>query len=484
MIVGDDTSSLDVLLVNPPAPDGGPWSGGSPGNDHRPPGPQTWPPVALAQMVAMLAPDYRVAVVDAAAEGLSWAEFEAMLRTRQPRYYLTRVRPASVQNDLFGTFLARGLGARTIAAGLYASTMANSLLDCYPTLDFIVRDEPELTLRELVDTLEAAAGRWSADRAEPATWTGLRELFRATGPDWRPAWSFAGGLDRQLAQVRGLTWRCHGESRSNPDRPPIPNPDDLPLAHHHHLPLHRYQMPLNNGPYARVVVSRRSPVRARAPESVMAELWLLYDLDIHQAHLLGDGFTTDRERMMSLCRMIIEEELPLRWMCCGRVEAVDAELLKTMSRAGCCLIAWNLEPAAGPGRNRRSLDRAGQAIKWARQAGLKNWGCFPIGLPGETAAAVRETIALAKALPLDLALFHPPARGPSPRFRREGAQPTGGANGQLSAEDLAYWQKRAFREWALRPGPMWALLKDFNNWARLRNAGGVGQPSMGWVTGG
>jgi hypothetical protein len=29
----------------------------------------------------------------------------------------------------------------------------------------------------------------------------------------------------------------------------------------------------------------------------------------------------------------------------------------------------------------------------------------------------------------------------------------------LPAERLLYWQKRAFREWALRPGPMFTYLK-------------------------
>ena len=29
----------------------------------------------------------------------------------------------------------------------------------------------------------------------------------------------------------------------------------------------------------------------------------------------------------------------------------------------------------------------------------------------------------------------------------------------MPAERLLYWQKRAFREWAFRPGPIWTYLK-------------------------
>jgi hypothetical protein len=39
----------------------------------------------------------------------------------------------------------------------------------------------------------------------------------------------------------------------------------------------------------------------------------------------------------------------------------------------------------------------------------------------------------------------------------------------LKAEDLLYWQKRAFREWALRPGPMWTFLKSLNSWQGLKS---------------
>ena len=44
----------------------------------------------------------------------------------------------------------------------------------------------------------------------------------------------------------------------------------------------------------------------------------------------------------------------------------------------------------------------------------------------------------------------------------------------LSAEQLGYWQKRATREWSLRPGPMWTFLKGLNSWEGAKSAINVG----------
>ena len=54
----------------------------------------------------------------------------------------------------------------------------------------------------------------------------------------------------------------------------------------------------------------------------------------------------------------------------------------------------------------------------------------------------------------------------------------------LSAEQLVYWQKRAFREWALRPRPLFTyasmLASDLHG---LRSAVNVGLQHLGWARG-
>jgi anaerobic magnesium-protoporphyrin IX monomethyl ester cyclase len=51
----------------------------------------------------------------------------------------------------------------------------------------------------------------------------------------------------------------------------------------------------------------------------------------------------------------------------------------------------------------------------------------------------------------------------------------------LSAERLLYWQKRAFREWAFRPGPMLTYLKMLvSDPSTIRSALSVGWQHLTW----
>src|SRR5213594_597727 len=81
---------VDVLLVNPPSPDGAIWIRTQHRVGRRSRENMIWPQVSLAQLAALLVPDYSVEVVDAIAAGMRWAEFEAVLKDRRPLYYLTQ----------------------------------------------------------------------------------------------------------------------------------------------------------------------------------------------------------------------------------------------------------------------------------------------------------------------------------------------------------------------------------------------------------
>jgi hypothetical protein len=51
----------------------------------------------------------------------------------------------------------------------------------------------------------------------------------------------------------------------------------------------------------------------------------------------------------------------------------------------------------------------------------------------------------------------------------------------LKAEELEYWQKRAFREWAFRPGPIWTYLKGMADPHSWKSALEIGLSTLGWV---
>jgi anaerobic magnesium-protoporphyrin IX monomethyl ester cyclase len=219
--------------------------------------------------------------------------------------------------------------------------------------------------------------------------------------------------------------------------------------------------------------------------------------------MYADLFTVNREQVVNLCELILQEGLKIRWTCNSRVDYVDEEMLKLMGRAGCWMISWGIESGneiilkkAAKGANPK---KAHQALTWARKAKIKNWGYFIIGLPGETVGTIHETIELAKSLPLELALFHVAAPYPGTPFFFEVVEKGWFKEGtqweqvdmdkgtvlqyeNLSAEDLLYWQRRAFREWAFRPGPAVTYLKMLmSDFYTFKRAVRVGVEHLGWA---
>jgi len=503
---GED--AVDVLLVNPPAPDGGIWIRSQHRVGRRSRENMLWPQVSLATMAACLHPDYKVEVVDAIATRMSWEEFEDILSKKQAKYYLTQVTAPTLTNDMYGIFLAKSKGAKTIAFGTHVTPNTLNTMNTYPALDFVIRGEPELTLRELIDALEGNTGQNEY----------MESLIQKTDPVRQPipAEMVARG---DLSSIKGLAWRCAGEIKLNIDRPFLPDLNELPLPMHHLLPLDHYRMPLIKGPYAFVVPSRGCPagckycikhvsynysVRVRSAENVMEELWSLKKLGINNVMMYADLFTVNREQVISICKAMIEEKIDMQWMCNSRVDYVDEEMLTLMGQAGCHMISWGIESGSEEilkrARKGANPAKAEQSLRWAKKAGIKNFGYFIIGLPGETEETIQQTIAFSKTLPLNVAIFHIAAPYPGTPFFYEVVENGWFRPGTdweqvdmdrstvldyseigLTAERLEYWQKRATREWALRPAPIWTIIRGLNTWAGFKSAVDAGLQTLSFI---
>jgi len=498
-------AAVDVLLVNPPAPDGGIWIRSQHRVGRKSRENMIWPQVSLAQIAAVLAPDYTVGIIDAIAERLTWPQFEKRLRAAAPKYYLTQVTAPTLQNDMYGVFLAKSLGAKTFAMGTHVTPLWRETMAPFPCLDFVLRGEPELTLRETIDACE---GR---EPSQPS----IRRLLTEAGSEVPTG--FVKDTHGDLAHVKGLAWRKAGSILSNADRPFIPVLDDLPLPLHHLLPLQKYRAPMMKTAYTFIVTSRgctagctycikhvsyQWSLRLRSPANIVQELWVLKKLGIDYVHMYADLFTLSRQQVVDLCELMIAEDLKIKWTCNSRVDYVDEEMLRLMGRAGCWMIAWGIESGNAEilRKAHKGADpaKAERALTFARQAGIKNWGYFIIGLPGETEQTIRETIAFSKKLPLDIALFHIAAPYPGTPFFFEVVKNGWFKPGtrweevdmddstvlnypNLGAERLEYWQKRAFREWALRPGPILTFLRGLTSWQGVKSASDIALQHLRWI---
>jgi len=501
--------AVDILLVNPPTPDGELWIRTQHRVGRRTRENMVWPQVSLAQMAALLHPVYTVKIVDANAERMRWPEFTRLLNKYQPKYYLSQLTAPTLENDMYGCFLAKARGARTIVFGTHVTPIPRETMRSYPSLDFALVGEPDLTLRDLLDHLE--------DKLEQRT-PEIRHLYDTHDPTYKPSFNPDGSLD--MYGMKGLAWRKGEEIVVNFPRPFLADLDDIPVPMHELLPLDKYRMPLIKGPFTFIVTSRgctagctycikhvsyQYSVRVRSPKLIMQELWSLKKLGINWIHMYADLFTVSRDQVVELCKLMIDEKINMRWMCNSRVDYVDEEMLDLMGKAGCYLISWGLESGNEQvlrhARKGISLDKVKKSLTWSRKAGIKNWGYFIIGLPTETEETIRQTIDFAKQLPLDIALFHIAAPYPGTPFFfevvRNGWFRPGTRWEQvdmdketvldypgLPAERLMYWQKRAFREWAFRPGPMMTYLKMLlSDVSTFKSAVRVGLEHLRWSTG-
>lgn len=475
---GEQKSLVDVLFVNPPSPDGEVFIRDIHRVGRRSREKMIWPQTELAGLAAVMEEaGYSTEIIDCIAEDMDWPHFQALLEHWRPRYLVTNVTAPTLKNDMTATFLAKSIGTFTIAIGSHVTPMAYETMNDYPTLDVVIRHEPEFTLRDLVQTLDQ---------------------------------------NKTLHGVQGTVFRHNGEVVANPDRPFIANLDDLPMPLYHKLPLQKYRIPMIKGPYCFVVTSRGCPagcrfcikhvmwqntVRSHSPECIFAEMKHLASLGVTNIHFYADLFTVDRQVVIDLCKLIIEDGTKFRLTSNSRVDFIDEEMLQWMAKAGFWMISWGLESGSMDvlKRMRKGInpDKTRKALETSSKLGIKNWGYFIIGMPGETEESINQTIAFAKSLPLTLALFHIAVPYPGTPFYYEAVE-----NGwisatrwedldmdrstvlnypELTAEELEHHAKRAFREWALRPGPAITYLKSMNSLATIKPAMSLGLEHLKWV---
>lgn len=468
----------DILIVNPPSPDGHVYIRDVCRWGRKSREKMIWPQTSLAYLAAMVPDGLTVRIIDAIAEEMTMDHFLAEIRRENPRVYVSYLIGSTFDSDARGVREAKRAGATTVAIGTHVSAVPKNTLELVPELDFVIRHEPELTFAEILDRTER--------RIPP---TGLR----------------------------GAAYRDErGQVVVGPDRPLVRKLDELPIPKQHLLPLDKYRMPFLGKRYTWVLTNRGCPfsctycfegvvwgksVRYRSAESIYRELEYLAEHDVRNVLFLADLFTYDRAGVLRLCDLIIQNGLRIRWTCNSRVDTIDEEMIVRMKRAGCWLIAFGIESGSQTVLDNVKKDArvedAARTIRLCHQHGLKTWGYFIIGLPGETRQTVRETIDFAKRIPLDIALFHVAMPYAGTEFYFQAV-----ANGWLntsqwkhfdmndsavvqyadfSAADILQATKQAFREFYFRPVQFWRLAKMMLGTGDLGMIWSVAKNFLGWI---
>lgn len=385
------TDSMNILLLNPPAERNKKFSREGRCTQEQGVWGTLWPPVSLAMTGAVLEKaGHAVRIIDCPAAAMDFEGLRQELQRFNPRLVIWSSGTPSIASDLALADAVKKILPACVTAvfGTHVTALDRECLDAAPALDCIIRNEPELTARELAAALAS---------------------------------------DTSCADIAGLTWRdAAGSIVSNPARPFIDDLDSLPFPAWHLLAHQHYLLPLKGRPFLIIAPQRGCPfnctfctcqtyygkkLRPRSTANILAEI--KYDMErfgVRDFFFWAETFVVDRHHVAELCQAMLDARLDIAWTCNSRIDIVDADLLKLMARAGCWMISYGIESAdqqvLDTVRKGTRVEQAAAAVALARAAGIKTAGHFIFGLPGDTEAAMKKTLKLARSLRLDVAQFY------------------------------------------------------------------------------
>ena len=382
---------MKILLLNPPTSDQRAFIREGRCNQEQGVWATQWPPITLTTAGAMLeAQGHAVTILDCAAQAITRADLLARIRAVSYPLIVWATATPSIKSDLALADEIKAIHRDTFTAvlGTHVTTLADECLRKTPGLDAVIRNEPESTLVDL-----AAA---------------LRK-------------------DGNLMTVSGISVKDPaGQIVHTPTRPFITDLDTLPFPAWHLVDLECYKLPLLGERFVILLPLRGCPysctfctaqtyygrhLRRRSVPRTMEEIaFVIEKFGIRHFFIWADTFTVDRAYVMEFCDQLRRRDLAIRWTCNSRVDTVDQEMLYTMAQAGCWMISYGIE-SGNQGildaiQKKITVQQSHDAVKMAKQAGMRVAGHFVLGFPGETEKTLQETVALSAAVDVDIAQFY------------------------------------------------------------------------------
>jgi len=148
--------------------------------------------------------------------------------------------------------------------------------------------------------------------------------------------------------------------------------------------------------------------RFRSSENVIDELKrAIHKYGIKSFQIIDDNFTLDMARAKSFCRLLLKENLNLRWHCPNglRADRLDEELVELMKKSGCDSVHLGVESGDEKVFNfinkGEKLEDIAKAAKLLKKHGFSTTGFFIVGLPLETKKSVKKSLKFIDELGLD-----------------------------------------------------------------------------------
>jgi anaerobic magnesium-protoporphyrin IX monomethyl ester cyclase len=249
-------------------------------------------------------------------------------------------------------------------------------------VDFIIRQEPEFAVRDLLRAMAKNDG----------------SEFRALGIGYKDA---------------------EGQSVMTADYPFIENLDDLPIPDVDMLPknVEWFNPIVRQMPYVTTFASRGCPakctfctapyfyganIRYKSVDRMVAETKYYLSKGFKELYFRDETFTANKAFVMAYCQRIIDEGLKFTWIANARVVTVDEEMLLLMKKAGCHLVKFGVESGVQElldnVRKGIRLEDTRKAFKLMHQVGIDSHAHMMLGIPGETEATIDQTLRFIKEI--------------------------------------------------------------------------------------
>ena len=228
------------------------------------------------------------------------------------------------------------------------------------------------------------------------------------------------GLPQALHDVDGITYRFNDGILKNKDRSLFRHLDEFPFPARDLLPMDKYRPPKSTG----VISSRGCPFRCifcassklngkkfrpRSASDVFSEVSELVQKGYEHISMLDDNFILDTNRVFEFADLVEEHQVKFDWSCTARVDLIDDELLTRLHEVGCSGLFFGVESASNETlkiiKKGFTTDQVVEAFDILKGHPMATTASFMIGLPGDDAEKVKETIDFAKALNPDFAMF-------------------------------------------------------------------------------
>ncbi len=223
--------------------------------------------------------------------------------------------------------------------------------------------------------------------------------------------------------IPGISYRHNNRIFTNRDasyadlnRLPFPKRELLPNRYYKiHPPFGLYPpftlMETNRGcPYRCSFCSLAQPLRERSVDNVVEEIKeVIKKFRIKEIYFTDSTFTYNRERILNLCNKILENNIKVAWTCRTRVDLVSADLLKTMSQAGCYTVSYGIESGSQEFLNQFNKDITIECIKnafqWSKEAKIRTIAYIILDSSLGSDVATKETLDLIKSIKPDFVLY-------------------------------------------------------------------------------